>query len=267
MEGNAIYSVLNRIAAKYDRAYVRKAYNWVRCWQRHLQPPTATYTNTMDKSNYLKLKSMLKQISPNPRVLEVGCSPKSQSRNRTLGSDLVARIIKLDIVRSSIVDIVADAHRMPIADNSFHGVLFHSEIEHMHTPDEVIAEIGRVLIPGGLVYSTIPFVFYWHHGDYYRFSKDGLRQLFRQFEEVEIGIGGGPSSALAWVLRYYLSILLSFRSATLFGLLTYVFGWLTFPLKYLDIFLQKYPKSEVITSGFYCFHSKPIGSVFREASG
>lgn len=236
---------------------LRKIYQLGRYVLRRTQPPTLTYTRVLDKSNYVRLGNMLKQVNSEPRILEVGCGTQLNKRNHNLGDDLVARIIKFDIVQSPITDCVADAHCMPFTNNMFHAVLFHSEIEHMHTPQQVINEIHRVLAVGGIVYTTAPFIFFCHGGDYYRFSKLGLQWLFREFDEIEISMGEGPSSALAWILRYYLSILFCFNNRYLFIVLMYIFGWLFLPLKYLDVMMQKFPRSEIITSGFYCFHRKP----------
>src|SRR5258708_2656885 len=82
----------------------------------------------------------------------------------------------LDIEKSSGADFIADAHHLPLPDNSTDAVLAFSLIEHTHSPHVVAKEIERVLKPGGYLLLSTPFIHPYHGGrcpDYYRFSKDG----------------------------------------------------------------------------------------------
>jgi len=57
-------------------------------------------------------------------------------------------------------------------------------------------------------------------------------------------------------LRYYLATLFSFNNKFLFSLGLHIFGWLTFPIKYLDILLNKYDNAHVMASVVYAVGEK-----------
>jgi SAM-dependent methyltransferase len=60
-------------------------------------------------------------------------------------------VIVLDILRSSHVDIVGDAHLLPFADNCLRGVVMLDVLHHLERPITFLREITRVLKPGGRV--------------------------------------------------------------------------------------------------------------------
>jgi SAM-dependent methyltransferase len=61
-------------------------------------------------------------------------------------------------------------------------------LEHVQAPERAIAEIHRVLAPGGRLVLSTPFVFEIHEApdDYYRFTEHGLRHLLREFGSCTI---------------------------------------------------------------------------------
>jgi len=115
-------------------------------------------------------------------MLEIGAG----TQNLDYGNG--AKIVRLDINKSEHVDIVADAHDLPLTDDSFDAVLCKQVLEHLYHPHKAVDEMLRVLKPGGkLVASTC---FYWPiHGapvDYFRFTQFGLEKLFERFSEVKV---------------------------------------------------------------------------------
>ena len=101
--------------------------------------------------------------------------------------------------------------RLPFASNAFGGALSTAVLEHVRRPGAAMAEIARVCAPGGLVYIEVPFLqgFHASPNDYQRYTSSGVAELLRDFQDVEVGVCVGPSSALSWVLRGYLKGLLS----------------------------------------------------------
>ena len=101
------------------------------------------------------------------------------------------KYITLDIDPGTKPDVVGDAHNMPFEDASFDAVLHVYVFEHLHSPHKAAEEIYRVLKPGGYMLAIIPFIHPYHarkdgYRDYWRFSKDGLNVLFRNFEKIEL---------------------------------------------------------------------------------
>lgn len=88
------------------------------------------------------------------------------------------------------IDYVGDVQKMPIADASFDSVVCLQVLEHVPNPQKAIAEIYRVLKPGGTAIVSVPFLLYLHNepNDYWRYTKHSLRNLFTEagFEIVEL---------------------------------------------------------------------------------
>lgn len=89
-------------------------------------------------------------------------------------------VLCTDIDASETVDLVADAHDLPIEDSRFDSVVAIEVFEHLRNPRKAMEEIGRVLRPGGRVLISVPFMFRVHGDphDYQRFTASGLEVLF-----------------------------------------------------------------------------------------
>lgn len=162
-------------------------------------------------------------------------------------------IINLDIYPYENVDITADIHSLPISDNSADTIICSAVLEHVKDPRIAVQEIWRVLKPGGLAFCYMPFMCGFHASpdDYSRLTLEGMKILFNEFNIIELGVGGGPTSGFLWLFQEWFAILFSFGSKTLHLILLILIMCLTFPLKYLDILLACHPAAKNIASGFY----------------
>jgi len=126
-----------------------------------------------------RLDEFVKKYASAGRTLDIGCSNSPYSK---YFSDRVG----LDVRPGPGIDIVGDAHRLPFGDSEFEIVLCTEVLEHLHAPAEAIAETRRVLKPGGLLILSTRFIFPLHDtpGDYFRFTKYGLKHLFRDGWEI-----------------------------------------------------------------------------------
>ena len=94
-------------------------------------------------------------------------------------------------------DIIGDIHKMPFPDNSQEAIICCAVLEHVENPFLAVSEIYRTLKPGGYCYAFVPFLYYYHvpksgeYKDYWRFTEDGTRHLFRQFKTLELSTGRG----------------------------------------------------------------------------
>lgn len=136
---------------------------------------------------------------PRPRVLVVGGATVGNGV-RALYDDPRAEVVGFDIVRSPLTQFVADAHRIPLPSRSVDAVLAQAVLEHVLEPEQVVAEIHRVLADGGLVYAETPFLQQVHAGahDFGRWTASGHRYLFRRFDEIAAGTVAGPGTQLLW---------------------------------------------------------------------
>ena len=67
-------------------------------------------------------------------------------------------ITRLDIQASDQVDIVGDAHDLPIDDNSFDNIVLFDVLHHLDCPLIFFSEAHRVLKPGGRIIMIEPAI-------------------------------------------------------------------------------------------------------------
>lgn len=102
-------------------------------------------------------------------------------------------ISTLDIDKNSGADYIADLCKDNsdlIPANSFDTIVCAEVLEHTLNPFNAVAEIKRMLKPGGIALITVPFNFRIHGPlpDCWRFTEHGLRQLFAGFSEITLNI-------------------------------------------------------------------------------
>lgn len=114
------------------------------------------------------------------RVLDVG-GKKVRKRGRFRPDAAPASSWEyLNLDAESEPDIVAPAEAIPVEDGRFDAVMLSEVLEHLPDPAAVLAEVGRVLGPGGCVVATMPFLFPVHGDpdDYQRWTPSKLRTEF-----------------------------------------------------------------------------------------
>lgn len=107
-----------------------------------------------------------------------------------------------------IIDVFGDGHVLPVRDASFDTVLSFEVLEHVDDPERCVAEISRVLRPGGRLLMTVPFSAPLHQMpyDFRRFTPSGIRALMeRHGLEVEtLEPRGNVASATGAAVAQYL---------------------------------------------------------------
>jgi SAM-dependent methyltransferase len=145
----------------------------------------------------------VKTLGRPARLLVIG-GGEVGSGVQAMYDDPDVQVIGTDIYHSPNVTLIADGHRLPFADQSVDGVWIQAVLEHVLDPQQVVAEIHRVLRPDGLVFADTPFMQQVHEGayDFTRFSLSGHRWLFRHFALIDAGTSGGAGLATLWSMRY-----------------------------------------------------------------
>ncbi len=135
----------------------------------------------MKKITRAHLEKFLTRHASQERALDIGAGGSSYQR-------FFPNRISIDIDPERKPDIVADAHKLPFKDNEFSLVLCTEVLEHLREPRVAIAEMRRVLKPGGVLILTTRFVYPLHDTphDYWRFTKYGLEELFADWDIAEL---------------------------------------------------------------------------------
>jgi SAM-dependent methyltransferase len=91
------------------------------------------------------------------------------------------------------VDRVEDLERLSFADGSIGTAVLLDTLEHVQDPPRAMAEIYRVLKPGGVAIATSVMDLFIHcEPDYWRFTPDAFKYLYRPFAETLVGFQGNP---------------------------------------------------------------------------
>lgn len=116
------------------------------------------------------------------RALIAGSKVYGSKCDRRLAFD---DALGVDMLEGEGVDRVLDLEEpLPADMGTFAHVECCSVLEHSRRPWLLAANLERVLAAGGTLYVTVPFVWRVHAypSDYFRFTTEGIRQLFPGIE-------------------------------------------------------------------------------------
>jgi len=155
------------------------------------------------------------------------------------------------------VDIVADAHYLPYADESVDAIYCAAVLEHLSEPLTAVKEMFRVLKNGGKIFADTPFLQeyhgYPHH--YQNFTLTGHRHIFEanNFEIIDSGVSVGPTYTMSTLsLLYIRNYMPTFISWPLRKMMTLVWA--------IALLFEKYVVSQeeayVLASGTFVVAEK-----------
>ncbi|MFI5214402.1 MAG: class I SAM-dependent methyltransferase [Gemmatimonadales bacterium] len=122
----------------------------------HRAAADAGWVSDYDPGYYEAVGERLARVMtrvPSPRVLDLGAGT-GRVRDAVLRSIPAARVVGLDLFRSSGV-VVADALRMPVRSAAVDAVVA-TLLELVADPAALVAEMARVLRPGGVCVTVTP---------------------------------------------------------------------------------------------------------------
>ena len=127
------------------------------------------------KGLFKEIRSFADQVSG--RVLDVGCGKKPYSGLFNYDEYVGLEIDTPENRKNKKADLFYDGKHIPAEDSSFDWIVSNQVFEHIFNPDEFLAEMYRVLKPGGGMMMTVPFVWDEHEQpcDYARYSSFGLK--------------------------------------------------------------------------------------------
>ena len=140
-------------------------------------------------------------------VLDVGCGQMPYRSLLLSAPSRATRYIGLELAggyHARKPDLEWDGRRIPLPDRAVHCAVATEVLEHCPDPRAVLAEINRVLSPGGTLCLTVPFLWPLHDvpHDEYRYTPYSLRHLLEQsgYAEIVIEAFGGWDASLAQML-------------------------------------------------------------------
>ncbi len=192
----------------------------------------------------MSAEKFLRRYPSAGKILNLGSGPRIISEEVT----------NVDIEKYPGVSILADVCAVPLPDGSVSRIISNTVLEHVRNPVAAVREMHRLLEKGGMAYITIPFMYPFHSSpnDYYRWTREGARELFDDFEIVEIGVRAGPFSALDAYLCHLTGVIFSFGSPGLNSLITNLAMFVFFPVKLLDLVFNYWPNAHMLAAVLYC---------------
>jgi SAM-dependent methyltransferase len=136
------------------------------------------------------------------RMLNAGCGDRDISAwLATLG---IADLVNYDIASVLPDAVIGPLESLPFDDAGFDTILCNAVLEHVAKVDEVVAELARVLRPGGHAVIAVPFLQPYHEcpTDFRRYTKDGLVALGGKagLAAVEVNPVHSAAQTLGWIL-------------------------------------------------------------------
>jgi SAM-dependent methyltransferase len=143
-------------------------------------------------------------------VLDLGCRSGALTRHFLDGNEVVGLDVDAAALARAgalgITPVQADVEEpLPFEDASFDAVVAGELLEHLQFPDALVAEIRRVLEPGGVAVGSVPNAFRVQSRLRFllgrppeddpthlrMFSPDAIRALLSGFEDVRLDFVGG----------------------------------------------------------------------------
>ena len=162
-----------------------------------------------------RIPLLVAAVGRGKRVLDLGCRSGALTRHFLEGNSVVGLDVDANALEKAaalgIEPVQANVEEpLPFDDGSFDAVVAGELLEHLQFPDALVAEIQRVLRPGGVLAGSVPNAFRVQSRLRFlrgnapeddpthlrMFSPAALRELLAGFERVELSFVGGRYTRL-----------------------------------------------------------------------
>ena len=132
---------------------------------------------------------ILKEIDENDCVLDIGMAMRD--RHNKINSKILETLDVNDFGEypDIICDICSDVSSL---ENRYNKIICIAILEHVYNPFLAVTNLKKMLKDNGVIYGYVPYLYHYHapnnlkFQDYFRFSKDALAFLFKDFKDVEL---------------------------------------------------------------------------------
>ena len=132
---------------------------------------------------------ILEEIKPSDHVLDVGMAMRD--RYKKIKSELLETldVNDFDDYPDIICDICSDIDGL---ENKYNKIICIAILEYVYDPSAAVTNLKKMLKDNGIIYGYVPYLYNYHapkdlkFQDYFRFSKDALAYLFKEFKDAEL---------------------------------------------------------------------------------
>jgi SAM-dependent methyltransferase len=147
---------------------------------------------------YLTLKPLLDSVKEfsglaekenAKNIIDLGCGIKPYKSLFTFAEKFVG----FDVEKNDAVDYVGLNWNLPFKNDEFDALISTQVLEHTSKINETVLEINRVVKNNGLIFISAPLIYPEHEPpyDFFRFTRYGLMEIFKDFEVIKISSSGG----------------------------------------------------------------------------
>jgi SAM-dependent methyltransferase len=158
------------------------------------------------RSRIISSKPFLKAIYDQWYSLLAREVPRGEGRVLELGSGgghcsrFIPELITCEVFRCPGVRIVADASRLPFAEESLRAILMTNVLHHIPNIRRFFAEASRCLRPDGRILMIEPWVSSWSHFVYKRLHHEAFHPDALDWDFSSTGPLSGANTALPWII-------------------------------------------------------------------
>jgi len=187
-------------------------------------------------------------------VLDFGCGSKPYislfNVDKYIGLDYETEVSKKNSNLSA--DVFYDGVTIPFPEDHFDSIFSSEVLEHVFNPDVILAEMQRVLKPGGHILLTCPFFWPEHEQpyDYARYSSFALKSLFEKhgFEVINYVKTGSYFESMAQGIALYVYYFIPHKPKVLETILFTIF---ITPFLILSLLIAKILPKRISRSDLY----------------
>ena len=143
---------------------------------------------------YLKNKKdfrdqILDNINADDDVLDIGKAMRDRHNKINCKSLETLDVNDFGSYPDIVCDICSDISEL---ENKYSKIICIAILEHVYDPFKAVSNLKKMLKDGGKIYGMVPYLYHYHapkdlkFQDYFRFSKDALAYLFKDFVNVEL---------------------------------------------------------------------------------
>jgi SAM-dependent methyltransferase len=140
--------------------------------------------------------ALLRSLPPLPApIWEFGAyRVPGQEHRGSVRECLHQDVVGCDMRSGPGVDRIEDLHALSVPDESIGTALLLDTVEHVARPWQALAEVHRVLRPGGVVIMTshLYFPIHAHPDDYWRFTTSAFGVLLDSYDVISLVSAGMP---------------------------------------------------------------------------